>query len=120
MCAEQAKDWLDNKVCYVQSFLKKWVPCSNPFPFGEKISHGNYLLRYEDLGQSSEILKTLQIDGDQELPLPVFSTKHPDVAQRRSKQVTRLIHSQLDLLYEADATIRDQLPVLADGSLPLM
>jgi hypothetical protein len=117
MTAEQAQVWLADKVSYVQDFLQKWLPRARPFPFGGRVSGGTYVLRYNDLERSAQILQALGLQGVQERPLPVFATRHPDVTARRSTRVTTLIQAQLDSLEQADAEIQGQLPALADGSL---
>ncbi len=116
MTAEQAQAWLADKVSYVQAFLRKWLPQARPFPFGGQVSGGTYLLRYNDLEHSVPILQALGLRGDQERPLPVFATQHPDVTVRRSTRVTTLIQAQLGSLEQADQEAQGQLPALADGS----
>jgi hypothetical protein len=117
MAAEQAQAWLAGKVSYVQTFLQKWLPRALPFPFAGRVSGGTYVLRYNDLEHSAQILQALGLKGVQERPLPGFATRHVDVTARRSRRVTNLIQAQLDSLEQADAEIRVQLPALADGSL---
>jgi hypothetical protein len=120
MTAEQAQAWLASKVSYVQAFLQKWLPLARPFPFGGRVSGDTYVLRYSDLERSDQILQALGLRGVQERPLPVFATRHPDVAVRRSARMTTLIQTQIDSLEQADRELQAQLPALADGStLPL-
>jgi hypothetical protein len=116
MTDEQAQFWLADKVSYVKAFLQKWLPRARPFPFGDRVSGGTYVLRYSDLECSALILQALGLKSAQERPLPVFATRHLDVTVRRSARVTTLIQTQLDALDQADAEIHGQLPALADGS----
>jgi len=117
MTAEQAQAWLRDKVSYVQTFLQKWLPRARPFLFGGQIRGGTYLLRYNDLERSAQVLQAFGLKGVQEHPLPVFATRHPDVTMRRSSRVTTLIKTQFGSLEQADAETRGQLPALADGSI---
>ena len=116
MTDEQAQAWLAEKVSYVQAFLQKWLPRAQPFPFGGRVSGGTYVLRYGDLERSAQIMQALGLKGVSERPLPVFTTRHPDVSVRRSARVTTLLQTQMDSLEQADREIQDQLPALADGS----
>jgi hypothetical protein len=116
MTAEQAQAWLTHKVSYVQAFLQKWLPRARPFPFGGQVSGGTYLLRYNDLERSVQVLQAFGLKGVQERSLPVFATRHPDVTMRRSSRVTTLIQTQLGSLEQAEAETNGRLPALADGS----
>jgi hypothetical protein len=116
MTAEEAQAWLAEKVSYLQAFLQKWLPRARPFPFGGRVRGETYVLRYDDLERSAQILQALGLKSVSERPLQVFATRHPDVTLRRSERVTTLIRSQLDSLEQADREIQGQLPALADGS----
>ena len=116
MTAEQAQAWPAGKVRYVQAFLQKWLPRARLFPFDGRVNGGTYVLRYNDLERSAQILQALGLQSVQERPLPVFATRHLDVTVRRSTRVTTLIQGQLDSLEQADQEVQGELPAFADGT----
>lgn len=120
MTPHQAQAWLTKKLGYVLAFLNKWLPLSRPFPFGERLSHGTFLLPYNDLRYSSQILESLGLAVPDHPPLTPFVARHIDVTARQSLRVSALVSSQLAELNEAEVQVLHQLPSLADGSLAIL
>ena len=109
-----AKDWLQKRSNYVKAFLKKWMPKGKPFPFGEAVTRGSFLLCYEDLDRGIEILKSLGKHGNNVPELPRFHHRKSDVMNRRSERVSDLIRSQVDLLRDLDTVIIRDTPELGN------
>ncbi|WP_159818872.1 hypothetical protein [Cyanobium sp. Copco_Reservoir_LC18] len=110
MTTEQVSEWLTRKVRYVVRFLEKWLPLAKPFPFGARLTGGNFLLRYEDLGRSEQLLDSFglaRLEGEHGL---AFSPRHPDVMQRRSSRVAELIQAHQKDLEDAEALVLAQVP----------
>ena len=114
MTSEQVSEWLNRKVRYVVGFLQKWLPLAKPFPFGHRLSGGNVLLRYEDLGRSHELLESFGLARLDEEHGLAFTPRHPDVMQRRSARVAELIQAHRRELEEAEAVVFAEVPSMQE------
>jgi len=114
MSEEQVQHWLHKQQEYVVGFLKKWLPLTTPFPFGERVQSGNLLLRYEDLGRCQQLMEAFGLNALQSESLPAFSPRHPRVKQRRASRVTALIEANWELLVNADHAVMAAVPALWD------
>ncbi|MCP9797733.1 hypothetical protein [Cyanobium sp. Lug-B] len=114
MTSEQVSEWLNRKVRYVVGFLQKWLPLAKPFPFGHRLSGGDVLLRYEDLGRSQELLESFGLARLDEEHGLAFTPRHPDVMQRRSARVAELIQAHRRELEEAEAVVFAEVPSMQE------
>jgi hypothetical protein len=114
MTSEQVSEWLNRKVRYVVGFLQKWLPLAKPFPFGHRLSGGNVLLRYEDLGRSQELLESFGLARLDEEHGLAFTPRHLDVMQRRSARVAELIQAHRRELEEAEAVVFAEVPSMQE------
>lgn len=105
MDASEVKLWLNKQSIYLKSFLEKWLPGAEAFPFGTPVKSGNFVLRYDDLARGSDILQSLGFKADKKQDLPIFHKRGPEVTIRKSKRITELIRAQDALLREVDDMI---------------
>ena len=59
MKPDLAVQWLGEKTTYIIGFLNKWLPLSSPLPAVIGPTSGTFLLRYEDLGVQSSVLRSI-------------------------------------------------------------
>ncbi len=112
MTTDQVQVWLDEKVQYLISFLRKWLPLTRPFPFGEGLLGGNFLLRYEDLGRSDALLEAFGLARPKGHAMRAFAPRHPDVMKRRSTMVAELVQASQEALQKADALVLAEVPAM--------
>lgn len=112
MTVDQVQLWLDDKDAYLVGFLRKWLPLASPFPFGDSLQCGNFLLRYEDLGRCQQILQALGQDDLNADQLTAFSPRHQQVMKRHATRVTELIQTNKELLVKADAYVMAEVPAM--------
>ena len=115
MNAEQSKEWLISKKHYINSFLAKWVPISNSISGKESHNCGNFVLRYQDMKDPTELLNLLKIKDFARIDIPSFKPNVQNVLKRKSTYVTNLIESNFALIQEISREIEDAAPLLADG-----
>lgn len=115
MNAEQSKEWLISKKHYINSFLAKWVPISNSISGKESHNCGNFVLRYQDMKDPTELLNLLKIKDFARIELPSFKPNVQNVLKRKSTYVTNLVESNFALIQEISREIEDAAPLLADG-----
>lgn len=110
MSMDEAHEWLDAQALYITGFLAKWLPICKEFPEhveSDSLS-GSYVLRYEDLGSCSPILRGLgaglgpsQITKSVEL----YNPRVAPVLVRKSKRLSSFFSELSYRLIEADHLI---------------
>ena len=109
----EAKEWLKSKELYIIGFLEKWLPCCNPFSDLAKSPsmYGNYVIRYEDLGQYESTLRGLGRRRDipsSEFTRIEFSPRHDNILERESNKISSLLETTYPCVAVAERRILDQ------------
>lgn len=112
MTMDAANNWLRHQSSYLKNFLKKWLPLTTAFPFGEPVRSGNFLLCYNDLAKGSEILRSLGFKAVKAQDLPIFRGTRSEVMARQSTRVTELLQTQANVLSEINEDIMNSIEEL--------
>ena len=116
MSSAETSKWLSTKKEYIKSFLSKWVPISNKIDKKDHRNCGNFVLPYQEMEDTQNLLNLLRIEKFDRSELPPFNPTKADFKKRESKLITELIEIHSRSILEISREIKLATPLLVNGS----
>lgn len=109
MKPDLAMQWLGEKTTYIIGFLNKWLPMSSPLPAVIGPTSGTFLLRYEDLGIQSTVLRSIGGFEPETEPADASATcyrpRGGNHLRRSSQRISALLNQLETDLMDCEAVI---------------